>query len=129
MLNDTLSVALSNILNAEKVGKTFCLIKPSSRLTLKILELMKSNLYIGDYEIINPSQGGEIRVELIGRINKCGVIKPRFSVKIVDYVKFEKRYLPAVELGFLIVSTPKGIMTHKEAIEKNLGGSLLAYVY
>ena len=68
-------------------------------------------------------------INLIGNINKCGVVKPRFSLTKKNYENFEKRYLPAKDFGFLIVSTPKGIMIHKEALEKGMGGKLLAYVY
>jgi small subunit ribosomal protein S8 len=39
------------------------------------------------------------------------------------------RYLPAKEFGILIMTTPKGVMTHKQAKEENIGGILLAYVY
>ncbi|HEX32856.1 MAG TPA: 30S ribosomal protein S8, partial [Candidatus Aenigmarchaeota archaeon] len=60
---------------------------------------------------------------------KCGAIKPRFSFSVEDIEKFEKRYLPSKDFGIIVVSTNKGIMTHLEAKQKNLGGILLAYVY
>jgi len=68
-------------------------------------------------------------VELIGNINKCGVIKPRFPVKKNEFEKWEKRFLPAKDFGILLVSTPKGVMSHKEAYKNGIGGRLLAYVY
>ena len=46
-----------------------------------------------------------------------------------EYEKFEKRYLPAKGFGIIIVSTPKGLMIHKEAISKVTGGKLIAYCY
>ena len=49
--------------------------------------------------------------------------------KKADFEKFERRYLPAKDMGILIVSTPAGIMTHVEAKKKGLGGRLLAYCY
>ena len=70
-----------------------------------------------------------LRNELKGNINKCGVIKPRHAVKKDEFEKFEKRYLPAKNFGILIVTTPKGIMTHYEAKELGIGGRLLAYMY
>ncbi|MDZ4226799.1 MAG: 30S ribosomal protein S8, partial [Candidatus Pacearchaeota archaeon] len=60
---------------------------------------------------------------------KCGVVKPRFPVKLDEFEKFEKRYLPAKNFGIIIVSTSNGIMTHIEAKEKKLGGRLIAYIY
>ena len=67
--------------------------------------------------------------KIISSINKTGVIKPKYSVKINEYEKFEKRYLAAFGFGFLIVSTNQGIMTQEDAITKKLGGKLIAYVY
>jgi small subunit ribosomal protein S8 len=62
-------------------------------------------------------------------LNKCGVIKPRFKVRIGDYEKYEKRYLPAMDFGILIISTSKGIKTNTLAKKENLGGLLISYVY
>jgi small subunit ribosomal protein S8 len=128
-MNDTLAVALNNIFNAEKVAKDTCIVKPVSKVTEKVLEIMKDNQYIGEYVRTEDGRGDQFEVNLIGGINKCGVIKPRFSVTTKEYEKFEKRFLPAKDFGFLVVSTSKGIMTHIEAKEKHLGGKLLAYVY
>ena len=90
---------------------------------------MNTNNYIGEYEAIKTKQGEYLKVKLLGSINKCGTIKPRFSVKVNDFTKFEKRYLPARDFGFLIISTNKGLITHDIAIEKKIGGTLIAYCY
>jgi len=129
MLNDSLANVLSNILNAAKSGKGSCTARPSSKLIEQVLTIMQGNRYVGSYEIISDGKGNTVKINLIGRINKCGAIKPRFSVKKEDYEKFEKRFLPAKDFGVLIISTPKGLMTHQEAKEKNLGGKLIAYIY
>ena len=84
---------------------------------------------MGEFEFIDDGVGGKLRVQLLGRINKCGVISPRFPVKSSRLVDWEHRYLPAVGVGTLIVSTPKGVMSHTEAQEKGLGGRLVGYVY
>lgn len=128
-MNDTLSSALSNIFNAEKIGKQNCLVKPMSKTIKLILELMKSQGYIGEIEYSENLKGGQAKINLLGAINKCGSVKPRYNVKRNEFEKFEKRYLPAKDFGFLIVSTSKGVITHIEAKEKNLGGRLLAYFY
>ncbi|MFH0798099.1 MAG: 30S ribosomal protein S8 [Candidatus Woesearchaeota archaeon] len=128
-MNDTLAVALSNLLNAEIIGRSEFLIKPVSKVTKQVLEIMNRNGYIGSYEVIEDNKGGIIKVNLLGAVNKCGVIKPRYSVQKGNYEKFEKRYLPAKDFGMIIVSTNQGIMTHIEAKEKGLGGRLLAYIY
>ena len=128
-MNDILAGLLNNIKNAETVGKDRCSAKPVSKVAKKILEIFKDHHYIGEFKIVEDGKGGVFDISLIGQINKCGVIKPRFSVKIDTYVKFEKRFLPAQGFGLMIVSTSKGIMTHNEAKEKKLGGKLLAFVY
>lgn len=128
-LNDPLANALSNIWNAEKVGKTSCTISPSSKIILSILNLMKIYKYISDFKVEEDNKGNVINVALLGKINKCSAIKPRYPVKLSEFKKFEKRYLPAKNMGLIIVSTNKGIMTHEEAKEKGLGGKLLAYCY
>ena len=128
-MNDTLSTALSNILNAEKVGKQSCLVKPISKTIKIVLEIMKNNSYLGNIEYTENIKGGIAKIHLLGNINKCGSVKPRYNIKKADYEKFEKRYLPAKDFGFLVVSTSKGVMTHNDAKEKKLGGRLLAYFY
>lgn len=128
-LNDPLSNALSKIRNAENKGKGECLISPASKMIKQVLKLMKENYYIGDFEEVHNKLGCLIKLNLIGKINKCGVIKPRFAIKKDDFEKFEKRYLLAKGFGTLIVSTNQGIMTHKDAQKEGIGGKLLAYVY
>nr|AJS12495.1 30S ribosomal protein S8 [uncultured archaeon] len=129
MLNDPLANALSMILNNEKIGKKECLIKPVSSIIKKILVLMKENSYLGDFEEISDGRGNLVKVNLLGNINNCNVIKPRYSVKSGSYEKFEKRYLPAQDIGIILVSTSMGIMTHYDAKKKKIGGRLLAYCY
>jgi small subunit ribosomal protein S8 len=129
MLNDVLASTLSKILNAERRSKTECLVKPSSKIVKKVLDVMKDNLYIGNYVEINDNKGNVLKINLLGKINKCGVIKPRHSIKLEMFDKFEKRFLPAKGFGVIIVSTNKGIMTLEEAKEKKIGGRLLAYCY
>ena len=90
---------------------------------------MKDKEYIGEFAEIPDGKGNYLKVSLLGRINKCGAIKPRYAVKKDEYEKFEKRYLPAKDFGILIVSTQNGIMTHFSAKEKSLGGRLLGYIY
>ena len=128
-LNDTLSNVLSQVLNCEKVGKKSCNTKNSSKLIKDVLSILKEKKYILDFEVKETSKGEELKVLLSGNINKCGTIKPRFSVKKEGFKKFEKRYLPAKDFGVIIVSTPKGLMTHNKAVEKNTGGKLICYCY
>jgi len=128
MLNDTLSNALSKILAYEQTSKKECTVK-SSKILKKVLEILKNSGYVGDFEETKSIRGNNLKINLIGAINKCGVIKPRFSVSNDDFIKFEMRYLPAQDFGVLVVSTSKGIMTHEEAKKLGIGGKLVAYCY
>ena len=129
MLNDPLADTMSLILNNEMIGRQDCIIKPTSKVVKEILKVMKENEFVGEFKEVEDSRGNYIQLKLIGNINKCGVIKPRYSVKNKEFEKFERRYLPAKGLGILLVSTPKGIMTHYDEKSKNTGGKLLAYCY
>ena len=129
MLNDPLANVLSKILNYEDKGKKELILHPCSSMVKNVLKIFQEKFYVGELEEVTPSRGGVSKLNLIGSINKCGVIKPRFSVTLDEYDKFEKRYLPSVGVGILIVSTSKGLMTHVEAKKKKLGGRLIAYCY
>ncbi|VVB97140.1 30S ribosomal protein S8 [uncultured archaeon] len=129
MLLDPLADALSTIKNAESTGKPECTISPASKLIGSVLKVMKDDGYIGDFEFIDDGKSGLFKVQLKGKINKCGVIRPRHAVKNVEFEKWEKRFLPARGFGSIIITTPDGVMTHYEARENGIGGQLLAYVY
>ena len=128
-LMDPLADALTNMRNNEMQGNKRCKISPASKLIGRVLRTMQKEGYIGDFEFVDDNKAGEFIVELEGNINKCGVIKPRHAVSKDEFEKFEKRYLPAKNFGIMIVTTPQGIITHKEAKDKGIGGRLLAYIY
>jgi small subunit ribosomal protein S8 len=125
---DNLADALAAIKNAERIGKKEC-ITPASKLIRAVLEILRKKDYIGQFEFIDDGKSGKFRIELKGKIIDCNVIKPRFSVRLDEFEKYEKRFLPARDVGLLILSTPKGIIDHKKAKELRTGGKLLAYCY
>ncbi len=113
--------------NAEKSGKLDCVVD-ASKLVESILKVMQENEMIGSYEF-DDTKERKYRVELKGLINDCGAVKPRFSVAVDEYEKWEKRYLPAKNVGILIMTTPKGVISHEKAEEEKVGGQLIGYVY
>jgi len=125
---DLLADALSAIKNAERVGKKEVEIV-ASKLIGNILNVMKEKNYIKDFKLVKEGNKGKFIVQLHGKIINCNVIKPRFSVKKEEFEKWEKRFLPAYNIGILILTTPKGIMDHNKAKELGIGGKLLCYVY
>ena len=74
-------------------------------------------------------RAGKIVVELEGRINKCGVISPRFDVALDDIEKWIVNLLPSRQFGYLILTTSYGIMDHEEARRKHTGGKILGFFY
>jgi len=127
--NDPLADALNMIRTHEHVGKRDCLIKPASTQIKQVLLLLQRNNYIGEFEFVDDGKSGAFKVKLLGNINDTMTIKPRFSVKMSDWSKWEQRFIPSKDFGMLIVSTPKGLMTNAEAKKNNTGGKLVAYVY
>ena len=129
MLNDPLANALSLMKTAEIKGKGICKIQPSSKLIAGVLNLLKEKGYIGEFEYIDDGKAGIFQVKLLGNINNCGVIKPRYPIKREELDKWESRYLPARDFGLLILTTTQGILSHNEAKKNGIGGKVLAYVY
>lgn len=127
--NDPLSNVLSHLFNCEKISRPECIVKPVSKLIVNVLSIIKNEGFIGEFGIIKDGRSGLIKINLLGNINRCGTVKPRFSFTLDELEKYEKRFLPAKDFGVLIVSTSKGLMTHIQAKEKKLGGRLIAYVY
>ncbi len=129
---DTLANAMATIMNAEMRAKPEAIIMPASKLIAAVLRVMQQEGYIGEFEYIDDGRWGKIRVRLLGRINKCGVIKPRLPVKYRDLIRMPdwlRKYLPSRDMGILILTTSQGVMSHREAIRRRIGGILLAYVY
>lgn len=126
---DTLADALVNLKNSENAGKEECMIRPASKLIRDILKIMQTEEYIGNFEFIDDGKAGMYKVQLVGKINNCKAIKPRYSVQADEINNWERRYLPSRGFGTLIISTPHGIVTHMEAKKMKSGGRLLAFVY
>ncbi len=126
---DTIANGLTTIMNNELRRKKECIISPASKLMGDVLRVIQMSGYIGEFEFIDDGRSGKFRVQLLGRVNRCGAIRPRFTVKVKDLEKWERMYLPSRDIGVLAISTPQGVISHKEAREKRSGGGLLAFIY
>jgi small subunit ribosomal protein S8 len=126
MSQDTIADALNMIRNAKKARKNTVKVKRISNLLIDILKIMKEKNAIKKYKINSKDQSMEIT---LSDIVDCRAIKPRFTVKTDQIERYRRRYLPARNIGFVLVSTSKGLMTHDQAQEENIGGCLVAYFY
>ena len=126
---DTLANAFSSMMNSEMRNKRECLMSPASKLVGNILRVLQIAGYIGKFEFIDDGRAGKFDVQLLGRINRCGVIRPKSACRVEDLETWEKRFLPSKELGIIVISTSKGVMSHREAKQNHTGGQLLAFVY
>jgi len=121
--------ALKNMVNAEKTGKRQVILHPISKVLVKILRLMQSKGYINEFTVIDDARGGKIVVDLNGRLNKCGVISPRFDLTLNKFENFANSVLPSRQFGYVILTTNQGIMDHEEARRKAIGGKVLGFFY
>lgn len=127
--NDSLSSALSGVNNAERVGHLTHTVQPASNEIGSVLEVFYDRGYIAGFDYVEDGKAGVFEVELKGAINECGPVKPRYSAKVDELEKWEKRFLPARDYGTLIVTTSHGVMSHYDAREQGIGGQIIAYVY
>ena len=126
MSQDIVADALNMIRNAKKARKEIIEIKKISDLLIEILKIMKQKGAVKKYKIDAKERSIEVT---IGDLSECKAIKPRFTVNKDQVEKYVRRYLPARNLGTMIVSTNKGLMTHEEVQEEKTGGCLIAFFY
>jgi small subunit ribosomal protein S8 len=131
VMTDPIADMLTRIRNANSVYHDKVEI-PASKIKQAIADILKSEGFVKDYELITDDKQGTLRVALKYGANREKVItgikrisKPGLRV----YAK--KDQLPRVlgGLGIAIVSTSKGIMSDKQARKEGLGGEVIAYVW
>lgn len=123
MSQDIVADTLNQIMNAKKARKTEVVVNKHSKLLRNILDIAKQAGHL-DYSI----EGTQLRIQII-KVNEIKAIKPRYTFSIKNINNYVRRFLPARNFGFVVVSTNQGLMKHEEAEEQNLGGCLIAYMF
>ena len=127
---DQIADLITRIRNAIVVGKNEILV-PTSKLKAQVVEVLKKNGYVAEYEVVDGKPRGVLKVTIfepgtVAKINEISkVSKPGRRV----YSAAED--LPVVKSGrgMVIVSTSKGLMTGREAKKNRLGGEILVKVW
>ncbi|AWM75739.1 MULTISPECIES: 30S ribosomal protein S8 [Lactobacillus] len=131
VMTDPIADYLTRIRNAN-MAKHNSVEVPASNIKKSISEILKREGFIRDYEVTDDNKQGMIKIFLkygpdgervisgLKRISKPG---------LRNYVSAEN--LPKVlnGLGIAIVSTSAGVITDKEARQKDVGGEVIAYVW
>ncbi|MGM0451845.1 MAG: 30S ribosomal protein S8 [Thermodesulfobacteriota bacterium] len=130
-LSDPLADMLTRIRNAGKAKHKRVDI-PGSRIKTKLAEVLKSEGYIKNYKFIKDNKQGILRVYLKYDANEQHVIyglerasKPSRRT----YVK-KTEIKPVLNgLGISVLSTPKGLLTDRQAVKANTGGEVLCNIW
>jgi len=126
MSQDIVADALNMMRNAKKANKETIVINRISNLLVEVLKIMKQKGAVKKYKINSKEKSLEVT---LGDFTDCKSIKPRFSCDKSQIEKYRRRYLPSRNLGTVIISTNKGLITHEEAEAEKIGGCLMAYFY
>ena len=123
MSHDIVADGLNKIMNAKKAKKSEIILNHHSKLLRNILDIATENGYL-NYTLLEDGLKIEIK-----NLNMIRAIKPRFTVVVKRINFYVRRFLPAKNFGFVIISTNKGLLKHDEAERDKLGGCLIAYMY
>ncbi|MFQ5842419.1 MAG: 30S ribosomal protein S8 [Thermodesulfobacteriota bacterium] len=130
-MTDPLADMLTRIRNASSAKHDKADI-PASRLKEAIAKILKDEGYIKNYKVIvDERKHGTLRIFLKYDADRRGVINLKRVSKPSRRVYVGRDEIPSVlkGLGISILSTPKGVLTDKEARRANVGGEVLCYIW
>ena len=131
VMTDPIADFLTRIRNANQANHEVLEV-PASNIKKGIAEILKREGFVKNVEIIEDDKQGIIRVFLKYGQNGEKVITGLKRVSKPGLRVYKKREdLPKVlnGLGIAILSTSEGLLTDKEARQKNVGGEVIAYVW
>lgn len=129
-VTDTIADFLTRIRNAS-AAKHKTLSVPSSKLKIAIAEILKDQGFIADYENNSEGPQGTLHVKLRYYYGQPVIREIRRVSKPGRRVYVGVDNLPRVRngLGVAIISTPRGVMTDKQARQQNVGGEILCTIW
>lgn len=130
---DPISNMLTTIKNALASKKEEIFI-PVSKLKIEILEILKREGFIKDYEIVDKapfSPSSRLKIKLKYKGKEPAIVELKRVSKPGCRIYVKNQEIPQVlgGLGIVILSTPAGVMTGKEAKKKGLGGEVLCKIW
>lgn len=130
-ITDAIADLLTRIRNASSAKHEYVDV-PASNMKKAIVQILVDEGYVANYTVKEDGKQGIIRIALKYTEDKKAVItglrrvsKPGLRI----YAKCEDMPRVMKGLGIAIVSTPKGVMTDKQARKENVGGEILAFVW
>ena len=127
--SSVLADALKTITNAERRGKRQVLVRPCSKVIIQFLKVMQRRGYIGEFQVIDDHRSGKVVVDLLGRLNKCVAISPRFDIQLNELENYQAKLLPSRQFGYVVLTTSHGIVDHEDARKLNAGGKVLGMFF
>jgi len=130
-VTDPIADMLTRIRNATAVGQNFCTM-PASRLKRAIAQVLKDEGYIARYEVTRDGRFPVLKVYLKYTEERKPILTGLRRVSKPGCRVYTKRdEIPWVQsgLGTVILSTPKGVITGKEARRLGVGGEVLCEVW
>jgi small subunit ribosomal protein S8 len=131
VMTDPVADFLTRIRNANTVYQERVEI-PSSKMKLAMAEILKTEGFIKEVEVIEDGKQGVLRLFLKYGPNREKVISGLKRISKPGLrVYAQKDEIPKVlgGLGIAVISTSKGIMTDKQARKEGVGGEVLCYVW
>lgn len=131
MMTDPIADMLTRIRNANSIGRNVVEM-PASRMRVGIAEVLKAEGFIAKYEVTPTKPQSTIAIELKYGIDGEKVIRSIDRVsspgcRVYAGVSDLKPVLRGQ--GIAVISTPKGVISDRQARELNVGGEVLAQVY
>jgi small subunit ribosomal protein S8 len=129
-ITDPIADFLTRVRNASKAKKLRVDI-PASNMKKSLAEILKKQNFIKDYSVVEDNKQNLLRVELkytngspaingLKRISKPGLRIYKNSGELPKVLN---------GLGVAVISTPKGLLTDKEAKTQSVGGEIVCYIW